>query len=106
MFREGLLLALASNAHIPIVPIRTVFLSPAFERSAEAEALFGLLLETRRDAPGVRPRICRPSLDGFEVGDAGVFIGEPELLDWVVELINCGSRSELFKDGDSAPFWL
>lgn len=62
ILREGLLRALESRAQMPMVPILFGFRSPAVERSVDADALFGLLVETRRDAPGVRPRFDRASL--------------------------------------------
>jgi hypothetical protein len=103
MFLEGLLRALASRAHIPIVPIRFGFLSLAEDRSADAEALFGLLWDTRREAAAGRPRTVRPSFRVYGFGEDGD-MGEVELLACAVGCGKGPSFNELFSDGESAPF--
>lgn len=91
---------------MPIVPILFGFFSLPVDRSAEAEALAGLLFDTRRDAAVVRPRSVRPSFEVCGVGEEGEVIGEPEAFACVVEPAANGSRIEPLSDGDKAPFWL
>ena len=72
-------------------------------RSADGEALLGILPETLLELTGVRPRTVRPWRDvvGKGPGDDGEVEGV--LAFWVET--NC-SRSEPLKEGERAPFWL
>lgn len=84
---------------MPMVPILLAGFSLGFERSVDAEALFWPLLDTRREAAVVRPRTVLPSFDDNGFGEAGVVV--VVLLD---PIASGGSRSELFNEGDKAPF--
>lgn len=103
MFLEGLLLAFASRAQIPIVPIQLgPLLDPGL--STDCEALLVPLVDTRRELGGSLPRRVLDRLGAEEEG-WGVCTGDVgDMIEDVVDSVEALSCNDAASDGDKAPF--